>query len=763
MIFLDTETCGLHGVAVLIQWAFEDGEIHLFSPWTNRIKDTLRLIEFFCEHEEGVCCYNMAFDWFHLQKLYTIFSLYPDHDAYPEFLVDDLAELELQAMEGPCVKPKKALDLMLFAMRGPYQSTMERKDIVIRKVPAILADKLAAELEDRIDIPGIYFSRKKKREQVWTIRECRRDGEVVPHFRNVVLSFAASRGLKNVAVDALGINPEEVLKFADVEIPKNLYPNEVGWAPYAMAHGKRGDWKRTWPSVVQFHIDHWLSNAQARKYAELDVVYLRGLYNHFGRPPAGDDDSTLACCVASCRWRGYPLNLPKIKKMAEGLEEVVKTAPKDHHAVKRMLLPLLTEQEKLAMHGSTRKDVLENIATWQEDDGKPTPAAKLCQEILAARKAQKQLEICKKLLQAKKLHASFRVIGTLSGRMSGSDGLNAHGINKSDTVRENFKMHRDADYAEFMKDYGVTVTANEILSGGDFKSYEVTLADAVYGDKDLRNDLLSGKKIHALFGQYGYTHMTYEQIVESDGKEPDYYTKCKQAFFALLYGATPMKLAKVLGISEEAADLMYRMFVNRYKDVGVSRAKLIDSFCSMRQPKIGGAIFWKDPVDFIESLLGFKRYFTLENKITKSLFEMAQNPPSDWLAMKVRVKRRQDGTTQFAGNAVRSALYGAAFGIQASNMRAGLNHVIQATGAGICKRVQCAIWELQPAGIHPFVVQPGNFHDEINSPSTHEAAPKMAKIVKETVESYRSLVPLIGINWLIGMHDWSGKHEVAAA
>lgn len=762
MIFFDTETCGLHGVAVLIQWAEDDGPIHLFNPWTSRIKDTLSLIEYFCSHPGGVCAYNLAFDWFHLQKLYTIFRLYPDHECYPEFIIDELAVLELEAMEGPCIKPQTALDLMLFAMKGPYQSTMERKDITIRKVPNAIAQLLADELETRIDIRDIFFSRRKSGIRHWYLKECKRDGKVIPHFQNVVLSFAASRGLKNVAIDALGLAGQETLRFKDVEVDEAFRPNEAGWAPYAMAIGKPGAWKKTWPAMVQFHIDHWQSNPKAREYAELDVVYLRGLYNHFGQPPAGDDDSILTCCVASCRWRGYPIDIPKIQAMVKRLEISVDKAPKDHHAVKKLLFPLLSGEEILALGGSTKKKNLETIAEFRNDDNTLTAAAKLALDIIESRKALKQLDICRKLLIAKKLHASFRVIGTLSGRMSGSDGLNAHGIQKADEVRECFLMHRNEAYVEFMRSIGLKAEIKiEELSGGDFSAFEVTLADAAYNDPDLRADLMSGKKIHALFGMFVYRHMTYEQIMESDGKEPDYYTKCKQAFFALLYGAMTMKLAEVLGVSEEEAELAYKMFTTKYKQVGLSRAVLMDKFCSMKQPKMGGPIFWRDPVDYIESLLGFRRYFTLENAITKTLFELAQNPPKAWLAIKVKVKRRDEGAFQFAGNATRSALYGAAFSVQASNMRAGLNHVIQSTGAEICKRVQCAIWTLQPAGIHPFVVQPGNFHDEINSPSAPEVAAAMRQLVNEAVSGYKQVVPLIAIKWLDHMPNWSGKHAAA--
>ena len=108
MIFYDTETCGLHGMAVLIQWAEDDGEVQLFEPWTNPISDTLRLIEKFMSHDDGVVGFNLAFDHFHLCKLYTTFSLWHDHSENPENIIDELAELEMQARDGLCLKPQRS-------------------------------------------------------------------------------------------------------------------------------------------------------------------------------------------------------------------------------------------------------------------------------------------------------------------------------------------------------------------------------------------------------------------------------------------------------------------------------------------------------------------------------------------------------------------------------------------------------------------------------------------------------------------------------
>ena len=52
--------------------------------------------------------------------------------------------------------------------------------------------------------------------------------------------------------------------------------------------------------------------------------------------------------------------------------------------------------------------------------------------------AAKEIELYDKLLLAGKFHASFIVIGALSSRMAGADGLNAQGIKHTKEVRQMF-------------------------------------------------------------------------------------------------------------------------------------------------------------------------------------------------------------------------------------------------------------------------------------------------------------------------------------
>ena len=132
----------------------------------------------------------------------------------------------------------------------------------------------------------------------------------------------------------------------------------------------------------------------------------------------------------------------------------------------------------------------------------------------------------------------------------------------------------------------------------------------------------------------------------------------------------------------------------------------------MRQPEgIGKNIYWSEPADYAESLLGDRRYFTLENKICKALYDLANNLPREFDG-RGTVERR-DGRIQTERGATQTAIFSCAFQIQAKNMRQAGNHRIQATGARITKELQRAIWDHQPSGIQPWAVQMLNIHDEI--------------------------------------------------
>lgn len=832
-LYLDSETCGLHSMPVLLQYAIEDGPITLYDIWKEPIGKTLRLIESWLDY--CIVGFNLSFDVFQLVKLYTIFRLCP-LDWIPQEHINEIAAMEMYGRDGPTIKFASALDLMLHSRKGEYQSLMARSDVRIRKVPTALAYALAEELEKRIEIDGIYFARKADPEAArWSVFDREIDGEFDEHFKDVVLRFSAAGGLKFLAEYAMGFEPK--YHYKDVEPPKDWYPLELGYAPFANAISsveknwevwstdKKGEPKllgKAWPACIKRFIDHWAYNEPARDYANDDIVYTRALDGHFKFPEIGDDDSILATMVPVVRWRGFKIDVEGMMGLRGKAQAKVDQSPINTNTptqVREYMEEMLDEIEVLAIESkevnktnggwSTKKANLVSIREMEVtedeectkcegkgcircDDGMLRasvlpcgedmgnhPAAYRAKEILDIKIAAKEVELYSKLLLAGRFHASFIVVGTKSSRMSGTDGLNAQGIKSTKEVRRCFPLAWE----------GFT------LCGGDFDSFEVTLADAVYDDPALREALIkkidcpfchktkvchkcdgdgckdckkSGKcgecddncevrqKIHGLFGMALYPGHTYAEILASSGTENDMYMKGKQGVFALLFGGTWETLVRNLSVKEEVAKKAMDNFDKEFPGVKRAREKTFDAFCSMRQPAgVGTQVVWREPDDFIETFLGFRRYFTLENKICRAMFELAQSPPKGWRNHPVKVWRRD--RVQTAGGAVASALYGAAFGVQQADMRAAANHEIQSPGGQICKHVQRVVWDLQPVGVSELVVAPMNIHDEIMCVTHPDYVEKVTAAVRPVVESYRPQVPLLGLTWNESQDNWAEK------
>ena len=813
-MYIDTETVGLHGVVVLIQYAEGNGDIHLFSPWENEVWKTIELIERFANHPGGCVFFNAAFDWFMLYKMWTMWKLAEKVDPFmiPEDHIEEFMEFELKGRDYPdCLKPVSVLDLFLHARKGPYQSTMDRKDVRVRRVPTIIAGMIAKELEQRVPFKDIYFARRKdKFTSKWQV-DPRKDmfGDIDPEWKDIIVRFKPSSALKTLAVDALGVEFDTVLKFGDIS-PK-MHPVEFGYVPIAKiamgitlknkAKEKKREgykYKKTWPDLLKLHIIHWGHNELAREYARKDIVYTRALRLHkdFINAEMGDDDSVLACQIACSRWRGYTINIEKIKKLrADALEkkfvkinnqlELLPTAPA---GVKKYLLDALNPTEQLGLL-DTKKLTLEKLVEMKEwyvpcEACEATGCSKCrkgyhphkvqirAKQILDARKSEKEVQLYDKLLAAGRLHASFKVIGTLSSRMSGADGLNPQGMNKATEVKETFIFAQNG--------YD--------LAGGDFDAYEITIAEAEYKDEDLRRDLLTcekckgkrvfnqkkcdylceacgsakGLKIHALFGVCVYTDMTYEEIKATDGKPgtEDKYTGAKQAVFQMIYGGDFHTMMKKLNVDEDIAKAAEIMFKHRkYPNVGKSQNKVINAHAAIRQPGgIGSQVEYHQPNEKIETFFGFARWFTLENRIVKAIYDLASRMPKAMTQIKMKVVRdTRRSREQTASGAASSALYGAAFGLQGYMQRAAINHVIQGTGAQITKMVQRKIWDIQPAGAHKWIVQPLNIHDSIMTPILKGHVKQVAKVVKDAVESVRDKVPLIKMPWQSWLAHWADK------
>lgn len=726
--FLDTETCGFHGPTVLIQYS-QGNHIELHHVFREETTKTLDLIEEIVESD--VIAFNLTFDWFHINHTYNTLKLLK---GIPNNW-DEYIEAEKESRDGVCLKPAGCLDLMLFAFKGPLQCTMDRRPIKIRKVPNEVAWLLRDYLDAEIQFDDIFFAGKKSKDR-WVIQDIKDE----PDYKNVVLNFVPLRNLKILTEYAIGRKRE---KFIDLELPN---PLELGYAPYAKAiidldvwPGKKtpkqfkGKWKGAWPSVIQQHIERWAFNRRAQQYARMDVQDLIDLYAHFGNPDNNDDDSVLAAMVGATRLKGFAIDTERIHRLiaATPIEDI----PLDGKASRDYLYKPMTDLDRMSCNGSTEKKMLEIISGWGTED------SKRADKLIKNRSVRDQLRTYTKILIADRLHASFKIM-TKSDRMAGADDLNVQGISNNKEVRQCFTL----------------ANSDELLLGGDFHAFEVTIFLAICGPGKLMDEINAGKKIHGLFGTHLFPGKTYEDILESEGTGGlnDLYFRAKRGVFLKFYGGNAWTIAQKVFVEESVAEAANKAFEAEYPEVAKAQQKVIDTYTAIKQPDgIGSKIYWETPKNYTESLMGFKRYFDLEIKVMEKLFALAQDPPAEWLIKDVSVMRRQ--RVQTTQGATQSALFAAAFSVQGHMQRVATNHPVQSTGAGIIKRIQCKLWELQPVGIHKWLIRMMNIHDELETACDPSVETQTYEIVDKTIKELRKIVPMLSLTWQRGK-NWAQTH-----
>jgi len=696
------------------------------------VRDILFLIESIVNDPFGVCIFNATFDSFHLVKLYNTLRLLGDKNKRPD--PEEFFLMEKISWENAvCLKPYRCFDPYLLLKKTVFQEVFNKKPILIRSVPCQAAHPLIKELE-KVKLHPLLFAKGGG----WKIKDAkdRKTSKVSPDFVDIELKFHASLGLKPIIKFLFNMDVKQI------NVPDHLMPKkgeEDEWNPFGF------DWR----PYLKGHIEHWRYNSYARQYAADDITYLDMLVtyirNHPGiniqeKQPTLDDktkdiDSELAWAVGAARHRGFAIDNHLTERMiyetVRGRDKVP-TAPAQSRqyisaVIPEMLRPFFT---------STGDKVLERLVRENPE----TEYANRAKEVIDARSAEKQLDILRKLNEVGRFHPDFSITGTLTNRMSGSGGFNAQGIPKESQFRALF----------------IFASNEDSLCGGDFEGQEVTIFDALVGDKELHKELLAKKKFHALLAAI-YYELSYEDVLKPENRSK--YDRTKNSVFASFYGAEIPRLAETLNLSHQVVEERLKKIYSKYPGIGEYRKSNYDQFCSMRQPAgIGTKVVWHEPAGFVGSIFGFRRFFTTENILAKFLFDLSNNLSRKLSTFPrfegIRVRRK--AKDQSVVGATQSALYGAAFGIQAKNLRIANNHQIQASGAYCTKLLQWRIWDqAQPQGVHEWLTQVFNVHDEVISVTHPEMCETVEEIVNEVITELREKVPLISIKWKSGVTNWN--------
>lgn len=752
--YIDSETCGLVGPMVLFQYAKGDGRVVLHEVWRKSARETLDLIEWLCDQE--MVGFNLVFDWFHIQKLQNMLARLKSRQLSAPPTISAMAEIEREApLHGMCVKPKAPHDVYLHLITGPFQSLMERKPIKIRRVPEVIAEGLVAELEAAIQFDWIYTKRKKEG-PAWKVTP----SKDMPGFVDLTFSFGASRTLKSIHKYVFG---KDNITFP---LPKEMYPVETQWSPY------HDNVPGTWPDRIAEHIDYWHTNEEARKYGTNDIVMERDLHKKFGGT-CGDMESVLACLVGSVRYRGFPIDIVACKREAAKSAKLAASAGNlDWRKVLPKLHELCTDPLEVSIITSTKDEALEPLLKWIGEDGKEGthPVAKYAAEVRLARQHRFRSQWLEKLLTAGRFHPSLSPVGTLTRRASGSGGFNPQNIDHDPTSRSLFVL---ADNDRTLKEYVKWLkTVKAIVIGvpdmgdwkgcvGDFESMETVIAIAAWADEQLAHYVDEGIKPYHVFGSYLYRKELGDGDQKaalkalSDKKNKEFAYRSKTCWYALLFGAQEFKISQSAGLAIEEVALALKDMGEDCKGMSKGRQAVFDRFACLVQEYEHGPFHWNEPTPKIPNMQGWERDFSFEVGIIKSLWDMSKRLPRDWREIQQKVVR-SNGREQTVYGAVCSAVFGAMKQMEARMKRQAGNCVMQSTCAMYCKDLETREWDIQPVGVHPWVVVLLNIHDEIDGAIRKNKT--VQPIVAKALKVYAKKVPLVKMDWQEeGVHSWADK------
>lgn len=763
--YFDTETLGLYGPPAIIQYAFDDEDPIMYNPWlesAGKTRDLIRRIV-----ASRAVAHNITFDWQKLHGLWAGLTDFADNEG-PITDIDRYVRSEFIHRSHACLKPAAAVCTLLVCQKELGGSALAAKQIRVRKVPAHAADLLCGLLNSKTDLPAILFARQKTKREPWTVGE----NDEGMGWKDIVLNFAPSNGLKEVSRYVLGVQDTQKI---GAEVLPPVMPDEIGYCPYVHVLAQRMECHdmKLWPELLKDHIDFWNNDPSAVRYALDDITLLRNLDVHLGKRDT-DFDSEIACQVASCRMAGFAIDTDKLSVELSKSKQVVSTRKVNvdsPNQVREFLAETLDPlEQEVIMHGCDKgvlKSIIkEYVATEREYccgegcgycDGKGwiepglLPVAQRADHILTIRKHKKRMQLYSKLDLAGSAYPSFRVIGAKSGRMSGADGLNYHGIDGSKEIREVFTL-AEGDW---------------VVSGGDMNSQELAIAAAVMKDESLGDVLRDNKKLHAIFAASA-SGLPYEQIMQyADDKtriESKLYAQGKVCAYSIMYGASAFNVSQTMNCTIEEAQQYIDGFFDRFPHMAETRKLVNRKFTVLTSDENNRMVLRQPEQNYIESAFGFRRSFQTELDVMFCIRDAMQEinvwrnerPELASILNQAVVRKEKKGVQKTAG-ALSSSLYACIFSLQGKILRAAMNHLIQSAGRTCTLRVQKRIWdEVQPQGINPFEVKLMSIHDELATVSPRRNCEKITYAVKDEMAKLTETVPLLSLDWATDVGSWYG-------
>ena len=373
------------------------------------------------------------------------------------------------------------------------------------------------------------------------------------------------------------------------------------------------------------------------------------------------------------------------KKVAEAQEKLAGVdlaSPKQRLDFLRQHDPLIA---------SSSKKVIEVLA---KSNRPSAPAAQAMMDFTAYQQRLVQVE---KVLECRtgRCHPDLRVLGTKTGRMAGTAGLNWQGITR---VKKGSKI-------------GIRA-AMEVAAVGDWHALEVILGANIYQDEEMFKDIENKVDPHcknaalmqpkALKNGWTYEYI-YKKYKEEDPEITEMRSATKGAGFCLQYlGAAP-KLAETLGVTVEEAEKSLARYYSVYKGFAKYRQDLEKAVLTADTER------WaSDSVSrmrrAVKDEMGFEIRWDLECDMAQLLWQLGGKGVHTGMSGSI-VRVSEKGPQTYDG-AVKSALLGGAIAIQNAVMRQQGNARVQSTGSTLTKMLQARIWS-------KFRMPSLNVHDEL--------------------------------------------------
>lgn len=707
-LYVDCESVGLSGPVKLIQFAVDDGPVQ-FIPlprgWERNPASNHALSALFghlYSPDTLFIGYNTSFD---------LFKLYQTAHRKAGLLY---ASSERPVTPFAC----RVLDLYVPAtQKSPlapfaYSKGASRSIAAVRKIPRVVADVVGDRVESALRplIPTVVELKRHEREVpgrrdlvslAWTT-----DGRM--SLKNLMRTY----GLPTMRLDEVWPLPERGSE--KLHLP---YPTEVHYALEPACDLILSD--RSLP--------FWA-------YAELDIHYLRVLEERLGYP-APDHHSTCTHVVAYSRYYGFPLDRDilhrtrsayarKVEEAKRALAGVDLASPKQRLALLRQTDPLIA---------SSSKKVIQVLA---DSDRPSAPAARAMIDYGVYSQRLNQVDKVRESLTGR-AHPDFRVMGTRTGRMAGTAGLNWQGI---PTAKGGFGIR----------------AAMGTCAGGDFSQFEVCIAAAAFPDEAIQEDIDQGIDQHSMNAVlmspdvqrlgWDYPEMV-RRIGEKDEKAVGIRKRMKAVSFALQYFAAAPKIAESLGVSMSDAEEALSRYYSRYSGFAKYRKRI------ERETQTADTDHWSREsvsrmAQSVTDLTGYEIRWDFEAQVADALWRLGGSGVRTGREGTI-VRVTEKGAQTYDG-AVRSALLGGAIAIQSAVSRQRGNARVQATGANLTKMLMAQIWSALRV---PCI----NVHDELQfSPHINYDHERVSSHINQFISYWKETVKSIRFDFA-ATSKWSDK------